>query len=113
MAAKWAYVRLFDYFGTLLFVSGLTLFLMGLSWGGSRYSWQSSYVVAIIVVGGLSFIAFILWEWYGPTRQPLVPMRMLRNVQWTAAVITLGLGSSLYYGLAVVWPSMVSLIYVS
>ncbi|RAH54316.1 TRI12-domain-containing protein [Aspergillus piperis CBS 112811] len=110
---KWAYVRQFDYFGTLLFVSALALFLMGLSWGGSRYPWLSSYVVATIVVGGLSFIAFILWEWYGPTRQPLVPMRMLRDLQWTAAVITSGLGSSLYYGLAIVWPSMVSLIYAS
>ncbi|KAL4869728.1 fungal trichothecene efflux pump-domain-containing protein [Aspergillus spectabilis] len=68
--SKWTYVRQFDYIGTLLFVAGLLLFLMGLTWGGSRYPWGSSYVIATMVVGGVLFIAFILWGCYAPIHQP-------------------------------------------
>src|ERR1700743_2149596 len=52
----------FDYVGTLLFVGGFLLFLMGLSWGGSSYPWKSAHVIAMMVVGGVTLIAFVLWE---------------------------------------------------
>ncbi|KAF9886950.1 hypothetical protein FE257_010691 [Aspergillus nanangensis] len=106
-----SYLRQFDYVGVVLFVGGLLTFLMGLSWGGTRYPWASANVIGTIVVGGFVFCTFIAWECFAPLHQRLVPMRLLRNIPWTAAVVTSGLGSSLYYGLAVVWPSMVSIVY--
>ncbi|KAL4861926.1 hypothetical protein BDV12DRAFT_203537 [Aspergillus spectabilis] len=109
--SKKKYIIEFDYVGVVLFAGGLLVFLMGLSWGGSRYRWDSAYVVASMVVGGAAFSAFIAWECYGAVKEPLVPMHHLRNIPWAAAVVTSGLGASLYYGLAVVWPSMVAVVY--
>ncbi|KAL4869733.1 hypothetical protein BDV12DRAFT_184888 [Aspergillus spectabilis] len=63
-------------------------------------SWRSIFWMTLVANGAGSLL-------------PLVPMRLLRNWPWTAAVVTSGLGASLYYGLAVVWPSMVSLVYAS
>ena len=45
----------------LLFVGGLILFLMGLGWGGSRYPWRSAHVIATIIVGACSLVAFVLY----------------------------------------------------
>jgi hypothetical protein len=38
-ATKWDQVKELDYTGLLLFVSGLVLFLLGLTFGGSKYKW--------------------------------------------------------------------------
>lgn len=50
-----------DYVGMFLFISGSLLFLMGLSWGGSSYPWDSAHVIATIVVGFCLCVAFVLY----------------------------------------------------
>lgn len=50
-----------DFVGIVLFSAGLLLFLLGLSWGGSKYSWNSAHVIATIVVGAVALIAFVLY----------------------------------------------------
>src|ERR1700761_9006055 len=51
-------LRDFDYVGTVLYVGGFLVFLLGLSWGGSVYPWKSAHVIATMVVGGITMIAF-------------------------------------------------------
>jgi len=53
-------LRDFDYVGTVLFVAGFTLFLLGLSWGGGVYPWRSAHVISTMAVGGLIIIVFAL-----------------------------------------------------
>lgn len=50
-----------DFIGMILFAVGLVLLLMGLNWGGSSYPWNSSHVVATIVVGTSATVAFVLY----------------------------------------------------
>ena len=50
-----------DYGGIVLFSGGLILFLLGLSWGGGLYAWGSSHVIATLVVGIVTLIAFVLY----------------------------------------------------
>lgn len=50
-----------DYVGLFLFTVGLTLFVLGVSWGGSVYPWKSAKVIATMVVGGCTLIAFALY----------------------------------------------------
>jgi len=50
-----------DWGGIVLFVAGVFLFLLGLSWGGSVHPWTSSYVLAPLIVGFFTFIGFILY----------------------------------------------------
>ena len=70
----------FDYLGLALFTGGLLIFLLGLSWGGSVYPWRSGYVIGTIVAGGISLVAFVLYESIMPLKEPLVPMYLFRNI---------------------------------
>jgi len=101
----------FDYVGTFLFMAGLVLFLMGLSWGGSVYPWNSAATISTLVIGFVSLVIFALWEAYAPLKEPLVPTEIFRNFSWVAASANLGLGASVYYGMAIVWPQMVAVLY--
>ena len=83
----------FDWIGTVLFIAGFVIFLLGLSWGGTVYPWKSAHVISTMVVGGLVIVAFALWELYADLKEPLLPMHLFRNFSWVAACILLGLGA--------------------
>lgn len=84
---------------------------MGLNWGGSVYPWSSAHVIATIVVGVVALVLFVLWESFAKLKEPLVPMHLFRNRPWNAATIVSGLGASIYYAFAIVWPQMVVVLY--
>lgn len=106
-----AMVTRFDYVGTVLFTGGLVVFLLGLSWGGNLYPWSSPAVIATIVVGAVTLVAFGLYETYMPIPEPLVPMHIFRNKGWTASTMLLSIGASVYYAFSIVWPQMASTVY--
>lgn len=83
----------FDYVGTFLFLGGFTLFLLGLSWGGSVYPWKSAHVIATMVIGGITLVAFALWEIFAYLKEPLLPVHLFSNFAWAVACILLGLGA--------------------
>ncbi|KIV98822.1 uncharacterized protein PV09_09435 [Verruconis gallopava] len=109
--SKVYWIKNYDYIGTLLFSTGIIVFILGLSWGGSFYPWKSAAVITSIVGGAAVLALFVLWEIYGPTRQPLMPMRLFANGRWTAAVVLLGLGAGVYYAFAIVWPTQCAVLY--
>lgn len=39
----------------------MLLFLLGLSWGGGQYAWSSGRVIATMVIGVVTLIAFVLY----------------------------------------------------
>ncbi|KAJ5722973.1 MFS general substrate transporter [Penicillium malachiteum] len=43
--------------------------------------------------------------------EPVVPVKLFKNIHWVAASCLLGLGASIYYAMAIVWPEMVSIVY--
>jgi hypothetical protein len=86
-------IKDFDYFGTFLFLAGFTLFLLGLSWGGSVYAWKSAEVISTIVIGAAVMVAFVLWEAYANLAEPLLPLHLFKNFAWVTSCILLGLGA--------------------
>lgn len=50
-----------DYGGMFLFISGMVLFLIGLSWGGTTYNWGSPQVLCALVIGIATLVAFVLY----------------------------------------------------
>jgi MFS family permease len=109
--SKMYWVKNFDYVGTFLFTAGIVIFLLGLSWGGSFYPWNSAAVISAIVVGAAVLAAFVVWEVYGPVAQPLMPMRLFMNGRWTVSALLLGLGAGVYYAFAIVWPTQCAVLY--
>lgn len=110
-ASVMKYIKDFDYIGTIIYTGGLLILLMGLNWGGAVYPWKSGHVIGTIVAGAVGLVIFVLWESYAKLKEPLVPMHLFRNGGWNAATILSGLGASVYYALALVWPSMVYTLY--
>jgi hypothetical protein len=105
------YVREFDYVGTVLYTGGLLILMMGLNWGGTVYAWSSAHVITTIVVGFVAMVVFVLWECFAKLKEPLVPMHYFKNRGWNASVVLSGVGASVYYAFAIVWPSMVAIMY--
>ncbi|KAB5531436.1 fungal trichothecene efflux pump [Coniochaeta sp. 2T2.1] len=103
--SKSYWIKNFDYVGTFLFAAGFVLFLMGLSWGGVVYPWNHPAPICGIVIGFAVMVLFVLWEIYAPIKEPLVPMHLFKNIEWTVSVILLSMGASVYYGFAIVWPA--------
>lgn len=63
-----------DIGGTLLFIFGVGLVILGTAWGGSTYPWVSAQVLAPIIVGGVCFACFFVYEYL------LEPGRLLARV---------------------------------
>ncbi|KAK6369603.1 hypothetical protein LTS17_009509 [Exophiala oligosperma] len=106
-------VKSMDVVGIVLFTGGLVVFLMGLSWGGSAYPWDSAHVIATMVVGGCSLVALVLWECFANLSQPLIPMHLFRNIGWVVNVLTMCMAASCYYGFSIIFPQMVFMLYTS
>ncbi|KFH48626.1 putative HC-toxin efflux carrier-like protein [Hapsidospora chrysogenum ATCC 11550] len=110
-ASVMKYIKNFDYVGTTLYTGGLMIVMMGLNWGGTVYAWKSAYVIGTIVAGFVGLVLFVLWESFAKLKEPLVPMGLFKNHGWNAATILSGLGASVYYALAIVWPNMIGTMY--
>ena len=46
----------------MLFLSGLGLLLLALTWGGGTHSWNSAAVLAPLIIGSVLSIGWILYE---------------------------------------------------
>jgi MFS family permease len=60
-----------DYGGQFLFLFGIGLIILALTWGGTSYPWSNVQVLAPLVIGFALFSAFVVWEYM------MLPGRML------------------------------------
>jgi MFS family permease len=104
---RWEKVKALDFGGIVLFTAGLAIFLLGINWGGGLYSWQSTHVVSCIVVGAMTLAALVFYEAYVPS-DPLIPVSLLKNLQFMLYVAVACVGGMIYYSLGVMWPLIVS-----
>lgn len=51
-----------DFGGQILFLFGMGLLVLALTWGGSYYPWSDAKVLAPLVIGFVLFSAFLIWE---------------------------------------------------
>lgn len=68
-------IRRIDFIGILLSISATCLLLIALDWGGTIYAWNSPIIVSFLVVSGVLYILFFLYESRFP-KEPLVPPRL-------------------------------------
>lgn len=52
-----------DWFGLLASSIGIIFLLIPISGGGSYFRWDSPMVIAMLVIGGCAFVAFVFIEW--------------------------------------------------
>ncbi|KAJ2906561.1 trichothecene efflux pump [Zalerion maritima] len=104
-------VKELDWIGMFLFIAGCVLFLVGLSWGGSLYAWDSAHVLSTLLIGFATLASFVVYEAYFCKTQPLMPPRLFRNIGFVAIVLVATIGSMIYYSLTVLWPTIIGSIY--
>lgn len=61
-----------------MFVASTTLFLYGLTTGGTMYPWSSGGVLAPLVIGFVGLGLFIIIEWK-VSKEPMIPVRIFSN----------------------------------
>ncbi|KIW08472.1 uncharacterized protein PV09_01374 [Verruconis gallopava] len=102
----------FDYVGLVLYLAGVVILLIGLSWGGQAYPWSSAHVIATLVVGIATLILFGFYEGYLAHKVskgvPLMPPRIFKDIGYTAIVVCATIGAMVYYALTVLWPTILS-----
>ncbi|OGM46569.1 hypothetical protein ABOM_004672 [Aspergillus bombycis] len=75
MASK---LQMIDWLGLFVSIAAVLLTLIPLSQGGAAYAWNSPLVIAMLVVGGVLIIAFVLVEWK-VARLPIMPIRLFQS----------------------------------
>jgi EmrB/QacA subfamily drug resistance transporter len=66
-----------DYLGAGLLASGLTCIVLFTSLGGTTFSWHSTEIVALIVLGVVLLVLFALAE--RRAAEPILPLELFRN----------------------------------
>ncbi|KAL3460969.1 major facilitator superfamily domain-containing protein [Aspergillus heterothallicus] len=73
-----ANLKRIDYFGVIASSIGIIFLLIPISGGGSYFEWDSPMVISMLVIGGLSLIAFFFIEWK-VAMLPMLPMEFFKN----------------------------------
>ncbi|KAH7079547.1 major facilitator superfamily domain-containing protein [Paraphoma chrysanthemicola] len=99
-----------DFFGAFLALAGSSLLVLALTWAGGEYAWDSTHVLASLVVGLVVSSCFLFWQWKG-TSVPLIPMgifsfRIVNGAMLTMFVNGWGFLVQVYY-----IPSFYQLVY--
>ncbi|KAK9243070.1 major facilitator superfamily domain, general substrate transporter [Lipomyces tetrasporus] len=79
-----------DLIGFALFAPAAIELLLALQYGGNKFTWHSSQVIGLFCGAGVTFIAFLAWDYY-KCDAAMIPFSMIRRkIVWS---------SSLAYGL--------------
>ncbi|KAJ1861933.1 hypothetical protein LPJ73_000901 [Coemansia sp. RSA 2703] len=66
----------FDYLGTVVWLGGSLMILLGLSWGGNEHPWRSAIIICLFVFGFIAIMLFAAIE-AKFARWPIIPLRVL------------------------------------
>ncbi|MFI5805274.1 MDR family MFS transporter [Streptomyces sp. NPDC051561] len=74
-----------DYLGIALVAAGASALVLGTSWGGNEYAWNSSVIIGLFVGGLLALAMFCVVE--VRAAEPMLPMRLFANPVFTVCSI--------------------------
>ncbi|CAK7218227.1 hypothetical protein SEUCBS140593_003475 [Sporothrix eucalyptigena] len=106
-------LRRLDYLGVLLYVGGLLMLMLGITWGGSVHPWSSSYVIGTIAGGLVTIIIFAVYETWHPFSNvhALVPVKILKNRNYLALLFSTSVATMIYNSMNVLWPKLVQTLF--
>ena len=97
----------FDVGGTLLFLFGVGLIILGTAWAGTAHAWSSAAVLVPLIIGSLLFVAFWAYEYLMephrflgrlfPAQVAMIPWALfVRRDTLLLAVINAATGAAMY-----------------
>jgi MFS family permease len=76
-----------DFGGQFLFLFGMGLLILALTWGGASYKWNDAHVLAPLILGTILAVGFIGWQYMMapsrylarkfPVQRPTIPWTLL------------------------------------
>ncbi|KAH7115119.1 major facilitator superfamily domain-containing protein [Dendryphion nanum] len=90
--ARQTFLRLhheIDLVGFSLFAPACVMFLLAISWGGSKFPWGSAVIIALLVAAFVSTLLSISWICYRKERALLPPHIMMKPVVLYGSIATL------------------------
>jgi hypothetical protein len=95
-----------------LLAAGIVLFLLGISWGGQPYPWNSGLVLGLLISGAVTLVLFVLYEVFGKVASPIIPMHLFKDIRgFSCVVIISAITGCLQTAAFIVWPSQVQYIF--
>ncbi|KKP05568.1 hypothetical protein THAR02_02294 [Trichoderma harzianum] len=67
-----------DWSGHVLLSASVVSILIALTWGGTKYPWDSARVLAPLILGGFGLILYLLHQQYA-SKGPSMPLRLFGN----------------------------------
>jgi MFS family permease len=77
-------LKAIDWLGVFTLVGGVVMFLFGMGSGGVTHSWDSAFVLCLIIFGLLLMVLFFINEWKF-AKYPMIPLRLFRDPSNLAA----------------------------
>ncbi|MFD7079534.1 MDR family MFS transporter [Streptomyces sp. NPDC059918] len=74
-----------DYLGIVLVAIGSSALILGTSWGGNEYAWNSAVIIGLFAGGVVALVLFCLVELRAV--EPMLPMRLFRNPVFTVCSV--------------------------
>ncbi|RTE76899.1 hypothetical protein BHE90_008629 [Fusarium euwallaceae] len=96
-----------DFAGVGLFLCGIIPLVVALVWGGHAYPWDSSRVVALLVLGSLFLVGFGVYEKYGRT-DGLLDHRFFHERNYPLVLSVAFVDGMLLYGVNAFLPQQVA-----
>ena len=82
--------------GTVLFIGSIICLLLALQWGGTTYAWNNGRIIALLVIAGLTFIAFVASQIWKQERATVSPRVVKMRSVWASCVFSAFLGASFF-----------------
>ncbi len=67
-----------DWIGNAVFIPSVSLFVIGLTWGGAEYPWKSAHVLAPLIIGIVGLIVWVFVEAF-VVAHPNIPFKEMNN----------------------------------
>jgi hypothetical protein len=83
-----------DLVGFTLFTPASVMFLLALSWGGSKYAWNSSIIIGLLCAAPVVVAIFCVWASYRKDRGLIPPTLVRKPVIFWGCIISFLQGSS-------------------
>ncbi|KAJ5718046.1 MFS general substrate transporter [Penicillium malachiteum] len=78
--------RRIDFAGATLFIASTCSLLIGLTWGGTEFPWDSWHTLVPIIVGAIGLVASFYWE-NSVASQPFLRVQLFKSTSAIAAYI--------------------------
>ncbi|EXJ94610.1 hypothetical protein A1O1_03006 [Capronia coronata CBS 617.96] len=90
-------IQQLDPIGLILFCAGMALILVPITLAStSTNTWKSGHIIAMIVVGVVCFVGFVLWEWKW-AQWPVIPLTILKGRTGSFGIIAAILDYASWY----------------